>query len=70
MKIFDYEIKNIPLAIIGFGVFSLVLIIPEKYGMATRIFSAVVGFILVGLSTDNKKFKAEVKALVIIVIIA
>ena len=40
---------HIPLAIIGFVVFSLVLIIPEKYGMATRIFSAVIGFIYEGL---------------------
>ena len=70
MKIFDFEIKNIALATVGFGFFALVLIIPEKYGMATRIFSAVMGFILVGFSTSNKKFIAEVKALVIIVIIA
>ena len=70
MKIFDYEIKNIPLAIDGCGVLSLVLMSPEKYGMATRSLSAVIGFIFVGLSTANKKFIAEIKALIIIVIIA
>jgi len=70
MKIFDYEIKNKSLALIGILVFITILFIPEDYGSITRIFCGILGFIFIGISTGNRKFISEVKALFIIVIIA
>ena len=71
MKIFDYEIKNRLLSLMGLliNIISLVFI-PDDYGFATRVFCAVLGFICIGISTGNKKFISETKALIIIVIIA
>ena len=70
MKIFDYEIKNKFLAITGLVIIISLVLIPEDYGFATRVFCAVLGFICIGISTGNKKFVSETKALFIIVIIA
>ena len=69
MKIFDYEIKNRLLALTGLLIIISLVFIPDKYGFATRVFCAVLGFICVGISTGNKKFISEAKALFIIVII-
>ena len=70
MKIFDYEIKNKLLALTGLIIIISLVFIPDEYGFATRVFCAVLGFICVGISTGNKKFISEAKALFIIVIIA
>ena len=70
MKIFNYEIKNKILALIGLFCFITILFIPNEYGRITRIFCGIIGFIFIGISTGNRKFISEVKALVIIVIIA
>ena len=70
MKIFDYEIKNKSLALVGIIIFITILFIPEYYGRITKIFCALLGFICIGISTGNRKFISEVKALFIIVIIA
>ena len=70
MKIFDYEIKNKLIAIIGILIFITILFIPEEYGRITRIFCGAIGFIFIGISTGNRKFISEVKSLFIIVVIA
>ena len=70
MKILNYNIKNKVLAIVGLLFFLSTIFVPDEYGLVTRIFFAITGVILIGISTGNKKFISEIKALVIIVIIA
>ena len=62
MKIFNYEIKNKTLALIGLFCFITILFIPNEYGRITRIFCGIIGFIFIGISTGNSKFISEVKA--------
>ena len=70
MNIFGYKIKNKWMLSIGALIILSAVLLPDEYGKATRIFCAAIGFAFSGLSTENLKFKAELKAIVIIIIIA
>ena len=63
MKIFDYEIKNIPWQYWLWGIFPILL--SEKYGLATLFFCC--NRFCLGLSTA-KKFVSEVKLIIIVII--
>ena len=70
MNILGYKIKNKWMFSIGALIILSAVLLPDEYGKATRIFCAAIGFAFSGLSTGNLKFKAELKAIVIIIIIA
>ena len=70
MKILNNNIKYKVVALVGLLFFLSTIFVPDEYGFVTRIFFAITGVILIGISTGNKKFISEVKALFIIVIIA
>ena len=70
MKILNYNIQYKVLALVGLLFFLSTIFVPDEYGFVTRIFFVITGVILIGISTGNKKFISEVKALFIIVIIA
>ena len=70
MNILGYKIKNKWMFSIGALIILSAVLLPDQYGKATRIFCAAIGFAFSGLSTGNLKFKAELKAIVIIIIIA
>ena len=70
MDILGYKIKNKWMFLVGFMIILSAVLIPDQYGKAARIFCAAIGLSFSGLSTDNLKFKAELKAIIIIIIIA
>ncbi|MDC0881871.1 signal peptidase I [Candidatus Marinimicrobia bacterium] len=70
MILLGYEIKNKALAALGAFILIYSLFLNNKYGMPSKIFLGVIGFAFVGLSTGNQKFLSELKAIIIIVLIA
>ena len=70
MILLGYEIKNKVMAALGVLILIYSLFLNERYGMPSKIFLGAIGFALTGLSTGNKKFLSELKAIVIIVLIA
>ena len=70
MNILGYKIKNKWMFSIGVFIILSAILLPDEYGKATRIFCAAIGFAFSGLSTGDLKFKAELKAILIIIIIA
>ena len=70
MNILGYKIKNKWMLSVGALIMLTAVLLPDEYGKATRIFCAAIGFSFSGLSTGNLKFKAELKAIAIIIIIA
>ena len=70
MIIFGYKIKNKGLAGLGVLIIISALFLNEKYGMPSKIFCGAIGFAFTGLSTGNTKFLSELKAIIIIVLIA
>ena len=70
MIIFGYKIKNKGFAGLGALILISSLFLNEKYGMPSKIFCGAIGFAFIGLSTGNTKFLSELKAIIIIVLIA
>ena len=70
MILLGYEIKNKALAALGTFILIYSLFLNDKYGMPSKIFLGAIGFAFVGISTGNQKFLSELKAIIIIVLIA
>ena len=70
MIILGYEIKNKGMAALGLFIFICSFFLNEKYGLPLKIFLGAIGFAFIGLSTGNPKFLSELKAIIIIVLIA
>ncbi len=78
MKILDYKFKNIPLAIFGIiliaiallGFFSSILLNSHFLGLGKigNIALGAIGYAITGISTGNKKFISEVKAITYIIL--
>ena len=70
MTIFNYKIKYPIVAAIGLVIILVSIFYLSEYGKLPRLIIVLIGAGIVSLSTGNKKYIAEAKALVIIVIIA
>ena len=68
MRIFNQEIKYTFWAITGLVLFLLGLFIFTEYGRVFRLFFMLWGVVLFGISTGNKKFLSEAKAIFYIII--
>ena len=70
MTIFNYEIKYPIVAAIGLLIALISVFYLSEYGKLPRLIIVLLGIGIISLSTGNKKYIAEAKALVIIVVIA
>ena len=68
MRIFNQEIKYTFWAITGLVLFLLGLFIFTEYGRVFRLFFMLWGVVLFGISTGNKRFLSEAKAIFYIII--
>ena len=70
MTIFNYKIKYPIVAAIGLLIALISVFYLSEYGKLPRLIILLLGIGIISLSTGNKKYIAEAKALVIIVVIA
>ena len=70
MTIFNYKIKYPIVAAIGLLITLISVFYLTEYGKLPRLIIVLLGIGIISLSTGNKKYIAEAKALVIIVVIA
>ena len=71
MKVFDSNNKINILAVLGYLVLALGIglrLSGYNYGIVVTVFILAIGAVLVGISTGNKKFISETKAIIYIVL--